>query len=260
MAEDDKQQQDNEILLLQGMYPEEFYWIEKQESKNLKQCPKFGIRLTSDYALTITLPPGYPSVELPRMFLECGETVARTEREKLRAEVKSELDKFQPGFPLLDTLIPTISSLLPCKPSEQGAKQDTTPQVGNSATCQQTISRAVIWSHHIRSPHKRRDIVTWSKELRLDGFSRPGWPGAVIVEGDQRNVHEFIVRLKGLTWQALQVRGEESGTERLLEGGGKGVTEVEAIGEIVTGLKECRAGPAEGQRLAEWFLEEMKIK
>ncbi|KAK3061072.1 hypothetical protein LTS18_007082, partial [Coniosporium uncinatum] len=71
------------------------------------------------------------------------------------------------------------------------------------------IKRVVIWSHHLLATSKRRDILTWSKELHLSGFSRPGYPGAVFVEGEVESVDEFVRRLKALRWQALQVRAEE---------------------------------------------------
>ncbi|KAK3079648.1 hypothetical protein LTS18_004317 [Coniosporium uncinatum] len=121
------------------------------------------------------------------------------------------------------------------------------------------IKRVVIWSHHLLATSKRRDILTWSKELHLSGFSRPGYPGAVFAEGEVESVDEFVRRLKALRWQALQVRAEEVGGERLCrddaggEGGGQGVKEVEGLGDVVEGLGRW------GEGVREMFLDGMKI-
>ena len=40
-----------------------------------------------------------------------------------------------------------------------------------------SFTRLWIYSHHIYSKFKRRDIVDWAGELKLKGFSMPGKPG-----------------------------------------------------------------------------------
>ena len=162
------------------------------------------------------------------------------------------------GIPVLDLLIQEVSSLLLDEDSE---KREPVENRGPYPSPEPVkITRAVIWSHHIASSLKRRDILNWSRELNLGGFSRPGWPGTVVIEGEEADVHEFETKLKALQWAALQVRGEENGMERLFAGDHKGVVEVETIGEVVSGLRGCQAGLQEGERLVEWFLGEMKIK
>ena len=124
-----------------------------------------------------------------------------------------------------------------------------------------TIKRTLLWSHHLLSTTKRKQIVTWSRELSLTGYSRPGYPGAILIEGEIHNVDEFVSRIKALRWQALQVRGEEICERRIcseVAGGGHaeqggGVKEVEGLGDIVNELKK------RDQDVADWFLEGMKI-
>lgn len=67
------------------------------------------------------------------------------------------------------------------------------------------FSRAWIYSHHIYSLNKRKNILEWAKDLELDGFSKPGKPGVICVEGTQSNVQEYLTRLKSLNWQRLTV-------------------------------------------------------
>ena len=115
------------------------------------------------------------------------------------------------------------------------------------------IKRTLLWSHHLLATSKRKDIIVWSRELHLGGYSRPGYPGAIFVEGESDCVDEFVRRIKGLRWQALQVRAEEEGESRVCGDGVDGVLEVEALGEVVEGLRR------KDENVAKMFLEGMKI-
>ena len=42
---------------------------------------------------------------------------------------------------------------------------------------ERSFTRLWIYSHHIYSKFKRRDIIDWATELSLNGFSMPGKPG-----------------------------------------------------------------------------------
>ena len=59
---------------------------------------------------------------------------------------------------------------------------------------QEVFSRLWIYSHHIYNKTKRKNILEWSKELGLTGFSMPGKPGIVCVEGPQSACEEFWSR------------------------------------------------------------------
>lgn len=58
----------------------------------------------------------------------------------------------------------------------------------------EVFSRLWIYSHHIYNKTKRKNILEWSKELGLSGFSMPGKPGIVCVEGPQSACEEFWAR------------------------------------------------------------------
>ena len=64
--------------------------------------------------------------------------------------------------------------------------------------------------HHIKSTTKRKHIVEWADELKLGGFSKPGFPGIVVVEGLEEDAAEYVQRLKRLRWQAMAVRAEDT--------------------------------------------------
>jgi hypothetical protein len=70
-------------------------------------------------------------------------------------------------------------------------------------------SRLWIYSHHIYNTEKRRNIVAWANELHLNGFSLPGKPGIICVEGDDSDVDEYWKRLRNLTWKRIQIKEKE---------------------------------------------------
>ncbi|KAJ0398069.1 hypothetical protein ATCC90586_009644 [Pythium insidiosum] len=73
-----------------------------------------------------------------------------------------------------------------------------------------SLGRRAIYFHHIIAPTKRRVVKEWALELGLGGFSKIGWPGVVLVEGDERCVQEYVRRLQHLRWKQMVVRGEET--------------------------------------------------
>ncbi|ORX93388.1 DUF1115-domain-containing protein [Basidiobolus meristosporus CBS 931.73] len=138
-------------------------------------------------------------------------------------------------------------------PEESISTEENRPQIG----------RALLWMHHIKNPNKRKDIVNWGEELQLNGFSKPGYPGIVVVEGLYENVEEYISRLKALRWQAIAVRYRESEFvddvnkldcyRRIRHAEGKvGVLEVENMSAISTVMREVG--------LEEMFLSALKIQ
>ena len=84
------------------------------------------------------------------------------------------------------------------------------------------LARRLIWFHHIKAPSKRRDAVAWARELRLGGFSKPGYPGVVVVEGRREDCEEYVARLKSLSWKAMSVRLAEDEGEDGGQGGSEG--------------------------------------
>lgn len=202
------------------------------------------------------------------MYLSCAGDVPTTTRKQARAALDDIVTTLEPGTEVLDLLVSDFAALLPdlTRPASRTSNHDSAPtdpststtSSSRSAGAKPKIKRVVIWSHHLLATSKRRDILSWSRELDLCGYSRPGYPGAVFAEGDEDAVDDFVQRLKALRWQALQVRAEETGETRLLAGlarggGASGVEEVEGLGEIVEALRK------RDEACAKLFLDGMKI-
>jgi len=71
------------------------------------------------------------------------------------------------------------------------------------------LGRRAMFSHHIIAPSKRQAIGQWALQLHLGGLSKIGWPGLILVEGDERNVRVYVDALSRLRWKHFVVRGEQ---------------------------------------------------
>src|SRR3990167_3805139 len=66
--------------------------------------------------------------------------------------------------------------------------------------------RVWIYFHHIYSKMKRRKIVDTAQQLKLTGFSYPGKPGVVCIEGESNAVSQFVQSIRSLSWQKMTIR------------------------------------------------------
>lgn len=66
-----------------------------------------------------------------------------------------------------------------------------------------------IFSHHIYNKRKREDIVKKAKDLKLTGFSLPGKPGIVCIEGSDSDCNEWWKDIKSMSWKKIGIRKTE---------------------------------------------------
>lgn len=236
------------------------------------------------YTLEILLPGSYPVISKPEAKLQCDPTLPIPERQAARDILSSVMSTLPTGVECLDLLAQSLLDQLSILKAQSStafsssldADADAESNTGSApdtavtlprqmaATDEQT-KRILIWTHHLLSTSKRKSILAWSRSLSLSGFSRPGYPGAIVVEGPVSSVDEFERLIKGMKWQALQVRAEETSQESLFvtaartgeDGGGQaghaGMQEVEELRDVVRGLEAFE------ERLGAWFLEGMRI-
>lgn len=83
-------------------------------------------------------------------------------------------------------------------------------QLSSSKTIERIeMERLWIYSHHLKSNTKRQEIVRLAKVLDLSGFSRPGKPAIICVEGRKVDAQEFWRTVRQWCWQKIQVRKSE---------------------------------------------------
>ncbi len=71
------------------------------------------------------------------------------------------------------------------------------------------LGRKLIFSHHIIAKSKRKALKDLSSEYELGGYAKIGWPGIIIIEGEEQNCIKFVDDIRKMRWQHLVVRGEE---------------------------------------------------
>lgn len=65
------------------------------------------------------------------------------------------------------------------------------------------LVRFWIYSHHIYSKSKRREIVDLANQLHVTGFCMPGKPGIVCVEGTESDCNEWWQTIKAMNWKRI---------------------------------------------------------
>ncbi|PAA85701.1 hypothetical protein BOX15_Mlig024601g2, partial [Macrostomum lignano] len=155
----------------------------------------------------------YPIEKPPGLFLR-SDWLSR-DRLRLASEaLANQLEEmFKPGEPVLYQMLSWLTEFVSTNiPTDEDASASTATEAGaaeTEATTDQRLSRLWIHSHHIYNSLKRRDILNWSAELRLTGFSIVGKPGIVCVEGPESAVEEFWQRLRRLNWKKLTMKEKD---------------------------------------------------
>ncbi|XP_078812730.1 RWD domain-containing protein 2B isoform X3 [Oryzias latipes] len=156
----------------------------------------------TEMILSCAYPSEYPSV-LPDITVRSS-GLSRAQQAQLQADLKKHLMENCQGevcvLAAVDWVKDSLQSLLAAISPKKA-----TP----SSVAQEAFSRLWIYSHHIYNKSKRKNILEWSKELGLSGFSMPGKPGIVCVEGPQAACEEFWSRVKVLTWKKIMIRHRE---------------------------------------------------
>lgn len=179
-----------------------------------------------DYSITIPInsmnhtleiqfefPHTYPAIEQP--YLTVRTTLNAPNKQHIENEIKrqlydyinsNEVDKTTVYvYPIVVWLQDNIDQLISSTTSAQKPAEDeinTDPAV--------EMERLWIYSHHLKSTTKRQDIIKLAKELDLCGFSKPGKPGIICVEGSKENTQEFWKIIRQWAWQRITVRLSEA--------------------------------------------------
>eukprot|EP00794_Sanderia_malayensis_P017815 gene17815-19593_t len=155
--------------------------------------------------INYVLPHLYPK-ELPRVYIS-SDKLNRTEQSVWNDALKSFINQNKSEDPMVYNIVDWIR--------ENADKFINIPEQMNASneikvSCEQKSKtqdeqHAAMWlyMHHIYNKEKRKDIINWAKELELSGFSLPGKPGVVYVEGTDKNIDDYFARLKRLSWKRM---------------------------------------------------------
>ncbi|XP_034479980.1 RWD domain-containing protein 2B [Drosophila innubila] len=165
----------------------------------------------------IELPHLYPLVELARISVHTT-LLGKVKQQLLKTDITKYLEEQcnaeEPYiYQLLSWLQDQIEALL-LRPSSELES----PPAEELPKAVSHLERLWIFSHHIKSSAKRQEIVRLARQLQLSGFSRPGKPGIICVEGQPDQVQEYWRTIKMLRWQKISlVRTEQRQRKRLFD-------------------------------------------
>lgn len=155
--------------------------------------------------LVCQLPHNYPDAA-PVVFTRAP-NMDRNNYRRLNEDLQDFILELNRGEICLYSIIEWIQENL----EGYQSSSDATSAIANKPISSKdtVFSRIWIYSHHIYSKFKRKDILDWASELQLTGFSMPGKPGVVCAEGYSRAVDEYWNRLRRLNWKKLAVKDRE---------------------------------------------------
>ncbi|KAH9444253.1 hypothetical protein Pst134EA_032453 [Puccinia striiformis f. sp. tritici] len=194
------QEAEDEIALLQSMYQDQFQWIDRQSAAYQLTLQLPFDRREYQVQIKITISPEYPSLKKPEIRIRIPDPKISREDEVRFIGTFTECnysDKEESQLVLI-RLVHVPTSI-----------PDITPP-SSSSTSDQAVDRmmawSVFWMHHIKATSKRKNIVEWARELEIRGWSKPGYPGVVIIDGSKESIDEYCERMKSLKWKAIQQR------------------------------------------------------
>ena len=156
--------------------------------------------------ITCRLPTLYPLASPPDVFVRSlSVNLSRNFSEELSNYVKSSHENDSSILNIIEWIKENVHRFLN---DSKNKNSSPTIEKENSSKINDKIifERVFIYSHHIYSTEKRKHIVNWAREFNLGGFSMPGKPGIICVEGDRENVQKYWTHLRTVPWQKLQIK------------------------------------------------------
>ena len=162
-------------------------------------------------------------------------------RDQIQAIVLNTLYCSYPVYELISThLLPLLHDESSERDSTQSTEAADLPTEA-SASESSTRYHALLTSHHLISPTKRRNLQQWSAQLNITGFAKVGYPGVIYCEGFQDQVEQFVANIKAMQWLALKVRFIEpvpaDNMHVLVAGGRRRWVELEKVGEVMEEMR-----------------------
>ncbi|XP_054754801.2 RWD domain-containing protein 2B-like [Lytechinus pictus] len=182
----------------------------KQLSFSIKICisDHQNVIPNVDLDLQCSLPLDYPNA-LPELNVQSN-ILSRQQYRMLNDDLLEQIESLDRGELCITEAVQWLqenaSSFLD---TSEVSSQGNPKEQSKKKQQPQSFTRLWIHSHHIYSRSKREDIFAWSKERGLTGFSLPGKPGIICVEGPQGEVDELWHKLRRLNWKKLTSKHRE---------------------------------------------------
>ena len=207
MAEEALTRQSEELEALAAMYSGDGESVAVEETLTGEFACTLSMHLAGGVvaSLSITLPRLYPTRVPPRLAVSIP---ALRDHSSLSAALDRIAAK---GVAADREVLFEVCQAFQERAAEFASQNATaadgvTQEAAAETGAEQTRCVCFVWFHHIKNLNKRKHIVSWARDAALRGFSKPGFPGVVAVEGEAGACAEYLARLRALRWQAMEVR------------------------------------------------------
>lgn len=133
----------------------------------------------------MSLPTNYPQ-EQPEVYARAS-NLDRVQQCLLNKELSVIIKAQEPGEPCIYTLISwlqdNVEAYLKASTCNQETNRNDSYKNNIRDQTNAVFSRYWIYSHHIYSKFKRRDVAELTKENSITGFCLAGKPGIICMEG-----------------------------------------------------------------------------
>ncbi|KAF4523106.1 hypothetical protein B566_EDAN003120 [Ephemera danica] len=156
----------------------------------------------------VNLPHDYPATE-PDIFVR-SDKLSRDQQHSLNKDLASFILSLDRGEICICSAVSWLQ-----ENALQYVKVPDTPPLFKQESDEQDNSalmfvRYWIYSHHIYSKTKRREILDLAVEYNITGFCLPGRPGIICAEGTNRNCGEWWHRVKCMNWKRIMCKKKET--------------------------------------------------
>ncbi|KHJ92919.1 RWD domain protein [Oesophagostomum dentatum] len=198
--------QTQEFELLQSMYPPSELSFTYSEVDSIKAEPSalcLRLRVEEEAVdVDVRIPPLYPLVDYPTVLIRGRSDVLDCDA------INSDLRKWMLTQELGMPMIAQIAAWIGENGSQYRRDSDNGSRCCIRSTSPNTpaFARFYILSHHLRSTVKRSDLLSLASILHLTGFSTPGKPSVIVVEGELSACEEFWKDVKSWKWKRISLR------------------------------------------------------
>mmetsp|Transcript_9516 Transcript_9516/g.13625 ORF Transcript_9516/g.13625 Transcript_9516/m.13625 type:complete len:452 (+) Transcript_9516:12-1367(+) len=225
-----------EIEFVRSAYGEDEAWVDEKEQTIYRRLllvsapDDIGIPVL----LSLTMPDGYPIDEGAILVIDARvsddavgtSSSSYTAKHHLRKVVMDSLPSMieacrssaleyvgsESIFAVLSRADEWISTdFVDIVESSSHINTDEADEVGTKPQCDNglVLGRRLIHSHHIIAQSKRKAIVELAQQHSIGGYFKIGWPGIIVIEGEERDCMAYVDEIRSMRWQHLVVRGEE---------------------------------------------------
>ncbi|KAG5321267.1 RWD2A protein, partial [Pseudoatta argentina] len=212
----------NELQALQSVYPTELAVTDHGVLADIneyiecsdRESPRWleyaiAVPLNSEcIELLVNLPTNYPK-EQPEVYAR-GSCLDRTQQRLLNKDLSVVVKAQEANEPCIYTLISwlqdNVETYLKASVCNQAIKRSDANTSGTEDRTAVVFSRYWIYSHHIYSKIKRRDVANLAKESSITGFCLAGKPGIICMEGTLEDCDYCWQKIKAMNWHKILIK------------------------------------------------------